>query len=290
MLDRLEFLFGEALSALRRNTWMTFAAVTTSAMALFLLGGIAYLYLSIQNYAETLPGRFEVRVFLREGMKSDEISRAATKIREIDGVASAQWIPRAQAWAKMRQQMPEQTKGFENPLPDGFNVRLVELEGADAVIAKLRALPFVPPDGVSYLRAEMRLIDQVLALLRWLGAGLGGLMLLTAGVLIYNAIRLTIVARRREMRIMRLVGATRATVVMPLLIEGVMQGAIGGALAGVLVGAAHGGVAWVLRTQTAFGQAGAFPWVSYSLVLALIGAGYGLVCSGLAVRDPRRLR
>jgi cell division transport system permease protein len=290
MLDRIEFLISEAVSAMRRNTWMTFSAVSTCAMALFLLGGIAYVYATVDRYAQTLPGRFEVRVFLQEGASPAEISAAAAQIRAIDGVASAHWIPREQAWRKMRAQMPAQTEGLENPLPDGFNIRLEDLERADAVVARLRALPFVPPDGVSYLHEERQVIAHLLTLLRWLGAGLGGLMLMTAGVLIYNAIRLTIVARRREMRIMHLVGANRATIVTPLLIEGVLQGALGGALAGVLIGSAHAGVTWVMQTHTAFGQAAPYPWLHYSAFMALTGAIYGLVCSGLAVRDPNRLR
>lgn len=286
MLDRLEFILGEAFSALRRNTWMTFAAVSTSAVALFLLGGLGYVYLGINRYMQSLPSRFEVRVFLRNGLERTKVSETASLIRKIDGVKQVIWIPKEQAWSKFKRDYPDLTAGEDNPLPDSFKVTLTDLDKAPEVAAKIRALAAVDPDGVKYLDDLQQLLSEALVLLRAIGLGVGGLMLLTAGVLIYNAIRLTIVARRREIRIMKLVGATRLMVSTPMLVEGIVQGMLGGLLAAVLLWSSNAGVQRLVESMSSLGKLGSFPLVPASLFLMLIGAFYGLVCSAIAVRDP----
>ena len=116
-------------------------------------------------------------------------------------------------------------------------------------------------------------------------------MLVTSGILIYNAIRMTVLARRREIRIMQLVGATRFMVWAPMLIEGIVQGAIGGTLAALVLWSAHSIVqATIVKSLYAFSQMAAFPVNQAFLVLGLAGASYGLVCSMIAVREPLQFK
>lgn len=287
MFDRIEFLIAEAFTALRRNTWMSFAAVTTTCMALFLLGGMVFAYLGINSYASQLPSRFEMRVFLKDGSPSDKARAMKIDIERLEGVEAATFLPRDQAWAKMRREMPDITKGIDNPLPDAYSVTLDDVDKADQIAVALRRMPLVEKDGVKYESETRELISQTLALLRWVGLALGGLMLLTGAILIYNAIRLTIVARRKEIRIMRLVGATRATVVTPLLIEGVIQGAVGGLLAALLILGAHRALGQLLSNLAGFIQLGPLAAPVVIGTITALGCVYGFVCSALAVRDPR---
>ena len=287
MLDRLEFLLGEALTSLRRNTWMTFAAVTTSAMALLLIGGLGLAYLRLSDYAATLPSKLEMRVFLMLDLPEDTMREVGGRIREIPEVASVELIPKAEAWRKMRQRLPEITEGIDNPLPDAYKVTTKGVADIDSVAAKIEQIP--GQDGVEYLREEYNIIEDTIRLLRLIGIGLGGMMLLTSGVLIYNAIRLAIVARHREIRIMHLVGATRSTVWIPLLIEGAIQGTIGGAIAASILWPAYK-IVESLTEQLAFVPEGVTPFpvlTAYSLLI-VAGAIYGLICSAIAVREPRK--
>lgn len=291
MRDRVQFLLSEAFIALRRNTLMTFAAITTSAVALFLLGGLAYVYLRVNEAAGDLSGKFEMRVWLREGITMEQIQQMAKEIRGIEGVKEARWIPRQHEWQRTRQEMPEVTEGMENPLPHSFKVILKSLSDAGQVAAKIQALPLVERNGVRYLKDQQEIMDQILRLLRWLGGGLGSLLLVTAGILIYNAIRLTILARRREIRIMELVGASHFTIRTPFVIEGMVQGAIGGAIASTLILAAQTALEQQMRTQmSAVASLPAFPLWWAMGILALLGAAFGALCSILALRDPMRLR
>ncbi|MBL8060325.1 MAG: ABC transporter permease [Chthonomonas sp.] len=287
MLDRVEFMFSEALTALRRNTWMSFAAITTSCMALFLLGGMAFAYRGIAGYAETLPSKLEVRVFLKEQKTGFETKSAIEQIGKLKGVGSVTMVTKAEAWAKMQREMPDITKGITNPLPDALNITLKDVDSANNVAAAIRKMPIVERDGVKYEGETQALLSQTLTLLRWVGSALGGLMLLTGAVLIYNAIRMTIVARRREIRIMSLVGATRLTIVVPLLIEGIVQGAIGGLLAAILIVIGHQMMMKMLVNFASFIRVGALPIGMVFGSLVALGAVYGLICSLFAVRDPR---
>ncbi len=287
MLDRIEFLFSEAFTALRRNTWMSFAAVTTTCVALFLLGGLGFAYIGVNQYAAQMPNKFEMRVFLRDKTTPAQVKDIGAKVRKIKGVSNAVFVARDTAWKRMQVEMPDVTKGIENPLPDSYNITLSDIDQAEGVAAAIKRFPEVEPDGVKYESETRELISQTLALLRFVGLTLGTLMLLTGAVLIYNAIRMTIVARRREIRIMRLVGATRLMVVTPLLIEGVVQGVIGGALASLLILGAHASLARVLENMAGFVKLGALHGSQVLGPIVLLGALYGLICSLVAVRDPR---
>lgn len=290
MLDRLEFLFSEAFVAPRRNSWMTFAAITTPAVALFLLGSLGIAYVGINRYAQSLPSRFSMEVFLKDGTTVQQVKETAPRLRAIPGVESAVWIPRDLFWEQERKKYPPAvTEGIENPLPHKFKVRLKDIGRAEEVAAAIRMVPTVDPQNVLFESDEQRLLTDILSLLRVFGLGAGGLLLVAGGVLIYNTIRLTVVARRREIRIMQLVGATRATVIVPLLIEGVLQGVLGGLVASALIVAAHRVLERLVESLTALGRIEPLPVgvvVGGSLAA---GALYGLTCSLLAVRDPRRL-
>ena len=292
MIDRIEFLLVEAFVALRRNGWMTFAAISTAAVALFLLGGLGYVYLKVSESAESFSLKFEMRVFLRDGTTFRAIRDTAEKIRKIEGVQSAVWIPKDKAWEKEREKNPHLTEGLDNPYPDAFKVLLSDLTRTPQVVESIRQLPTVLPgeEGVTYRGDEQQLMEEILTLCRWLGGVLGGLLLITAGILIYNAIRLTVVARRREIRIMQLVGASQRTVRTPFVIEGVIQGAIGGAISALLILGAQSGLLSFVRTMS-FGQ----NWPPFPLWqamgwLSIAGGIFGFICSSLAVREPLKFR
>ncbi|MBV6458273.1 MAG: hypothetical protein HONBIEJF_01398 [Fimbriimonadaceae bacterium] len=287
MLDRVEFLLSEALVSLRRNTWMTFSAISTAAVALFLIGCFGYTYWKVQSYASTLPAQFEMHVFLKETATKADVSDVAAKIRAMPEVEKAIWIPKEEAWKQRRRDMPEVTEGLDNPLPEEFRIRLKDLAKAPDVAARIALLAPVEPNGVTYLGDEQQLLTQALSLLKWIGIGAGGLLLLTSGVLIYNSIRLTIVARWREMRIMQLIGASWSTIATPLLIEGIIQGAIGGVIAAFLLLGGHIGAQRSLEGISSTADIGEFPLGLAVLILTVIGAGYGVVCSVLAVRGRK---
>jgi len=293
VFNRIEFVVGEALTALSRNRLMTLAAVTTVAVTLFVFGGLGYAYFRVNRYAQTIPGKFKMLVYLRDEATATDVQKAAAALRGLSGVASATWIPKDRAWDKWKLDHPSAlTAGVENPLPEGFKVILKDLKQSDSVASDIRAMPIVAPeDGVMYLGPEQRFVDGLLTAFRWIGGVVGGVLFIIAGVLIYNTIRLTVLARRIEIRIMQLVGASRATVYVPFLIEGMLQGVIGAILATGLVVGAFFGFGWVMQNYVNFTYTPAqFPYVPVLGILCAGGAVYGILCSTLAIRAPLKYR
>ena len=146
MLDRIEFLISEALTSLRRNKWMTFAAVTTSSMALLLLGGLGLAFLSIQSFAASLPSKLEMRVLLDMNLSELEVSQVGNAIEAMPEVGSVELITKEEAWEQMRSRYPTITEGLENVMPDGYKVTMGEIGEYDSVAAKIGNDEFFEPE------------------------------------------------------------------------------------------------------------------------------------------------
>lgn len=287
MLDRIEFLLTEAITAMRRNWLMSFAAISTLAVALFLLGGLGYVLIRMNAAAEDLSGRFEMRVWLRDGVSKQQISEVAAEIRAISGVKEARWVPRDIEWKRQIELTPE-VAYFDNPFPDSFKVILADIKLGPMVESQIKALPRV--DAVEYLRAEQQFMEQLMNFLQWLATFVGGLLIVTSGILIYNAIRMNILARWREVRIMELVGASRSTIRVPFILEGMLQGLLGGFTASFLIFAAQQAVAEQLKAVLMTAALPRFPIETAMLLLGGAGVIFGGFCSFLAVREPVRKR
>lgn len=292
MLDRLEFILSEAIISLRRNTWMTFASVTTSAMALFLLGGIGMIYISLANYAANLESKFEMRVLMKDNPTPNEISGLQKKLEVLPGVESVVFKSKAEVWKSFKEQNPgvveDVAQDLDNPLPDTYILNLNNLKEAPKLAKTIEKFPEVATkNGVNYLADVQKFLEQTMGTLRWLGIVLGGLMIATGGILIYNTIRLTMLARRKEIRIMELVGATKAMIVTPLLIEGATQGFLGALLAATVLMVGYGVVVKTLEVFNPLHNPEPFPFFTVILVLGAIGILYGLLCSSIAIREPK---
>lgn len=292
-MDKLGFLIEEAFTALRRNILMTFAAVSTVAISLFLLGGLGYAYVQLSSYVATFPDRLDMRVFLEQGTTAAQISETAKEIRHIHGVKNAAWIPKEKAWElEKKKYPPELVADLDNPIPDAFKVTITSPDMGGEVAAAISRIHTVKKEsGVVYMADILQLAGDAMGVIRWLGLSVGGLLFVTAGLLIYNAIRLTVLSRRLEIRIMQLVGASLLTIRVPFLLEGVFQGVAGGLIAAVLLKGAHFVFSTFLEKNTAqLHGLGAFPFGPMTLLLCVAGASYGLLCSSVAVRTPLRFR
>ncbi len=294
MLDRIEFLITEALVSMRRNLWMTFAAVSTSAMALFLLGGLGFVYMGFVKFVANLGEKVEMKAFVKDDISDSQAKALQDRILKIQGVASVRFVSRDDGLKQFLKENPNiDIKGLEldNPLPNSYVVRVRDLSAFKLVAQTIQGMKEIEPDGVKFPTAEKDFLSDAMKTIPWLGLTLGGLMLITSGILIYNAIRLTILARRREIKIMQLVGATRFMVWTPILLEGIVQGLFGGAIAAFVLAFAYRIVKTaIVRNLSAFANISPFPLTTALLVLGIAGGIYGLICSAIAVREPLKLK
>ena len=273
----------EAWAALRRSPLLTILSAAMVALALFVVGIFGVATWNLQQALSRIEARVEVAVYIRDDARHDEVALAEAELLRMPEVRNVRYISKEDALLSARQDLPEFEDLFMemevNPLPASLELELEEgfrAPDAVALVAELAALyPFV--EDVRYGREW---VDR-LFLLQRIGAittgVLGTAFAMVAALIIGTAIRIALFARREEIYVMRLVGATRGFIQRPFLVEGAVTGVAGGLLALVLTYTSFLAVSRLI-----------FPleWIPLSWMVAGVGAGvvFGLIASALAVR------
>lgn len=275
--------FREALNAFQRSPLLTLLSATMVGLALFVLGLFSVATWNLNQALETLEERVEVVAYLRDDAGSAQIDLLVDELARLPEVAAVEFVSRAEALARARAELPEFSELFAdlevNPLPASVQVQLRpgrrNAETVEQVAREAEAFGIV--EDVRYGREWVERLFAV----RRIGAVttgiLGGGFALVAALIIGAAIRIAVFARRDEILIMRLVGATNGFIRRPFLVEGALTGLIGGILALFLTLVAHRLVSNIL-----------FPieWIPAMWVGVGVGAGVALggLASALALR------
>lgn len=241
------YLFAEALDSIRKNGVMSFASVSTVALTLFVLAVFAVIALNVQHMTSILESQVQVVAYLKEDFDRARKDDVVRTVRFLDGVADVRYVTKEEALERLRKQFGEQADlldavAEDNPLVDSLEVRLDSPAVAEGVVAKLQAVDGV--DKVGYRRDTVRRLHSVATALRALGTALAGLLAFATVLIVSNTIRISVFARRREIGIMKLVGATDWFIRWPFLMEGAVLGLAGALLAAVAVSA---GYAWLVE-------------------------------------------
>jgi cell division transport system permease protein len=262
-------------------------AVGTIFVATFVTGLFAAALGGAERLLSAWAGDVQISVYLAPGADLGAAARAAEALaggREVEAVAPAE------ALRRLRASLGSEARALEgvgaDVLPASVEVRApgVSLAQARALAQRLEAVPGAKE--VDFGNAWLERLEALLARLRWTGLALFCVLSLGTAVLVSNTLRLGVFARRDEIEIMKLVGATDAYVEAPFLIEGVLQGICGAGLAALALLAVHAllapRLAAAVGVAAPLGRADVLPG---RLVLALLGAGaaLGLVASALAV-------
>ena len=277
----------EALAGFRRAPVLTGLSAAMVALALYVVGLFGLASYNLRLALSAIEERVEVVVFLRDDTRQSEIDLSQTELAEIPEVARVRYISKREALDRAQQDLPEFSELFSgvgvNPLPQSLEIELRQgdrnQEVVDRVSQAAAAYPFV--EDVRYGREW---VDKLFTLRR-VGAVttavLGGAFFVVAALIIATALRIAIFARREEIYVMRLVGATNGFIRRPFLLEGAMSGLLGGILAWVLTWATYRvvyaflfSVAWI-PTE----------WITAGLAT---GAAFGMFASGLAIRKYLR--
>jgi len=233
-LRNIEFLIEEAFTGIVRNGLMAFASISTVALSLGVLGAFVLTALSANHFAAAQVGQFQLAVFLERDIGEPQAHLIADNIGKLDGVASVDLRDRDREWADFKRQQPGiDSAGLQgNPLPEAVNVRATAPDLLPGLAVKIRAF-----DGVQRVKGweDFARVVTLFRALRAISIAGAIILLVTTAFVISNAIRLTLYARRREIRIMQLVGATNQTIRIPLVIEGIVFGAAGSLVAFVLL-------------------------------------------------------
>ncbi|MCB8971417.1 MAG: permease-like cell division protein FtsX [Solirubrobacterales bacterium] len=242
-MSRFAFFLGEAYRALRRNAAPSIAAVVTIAVTVLLVGVLVPVLDASGSKTNDVRNQLELKVFLFNDASKGEINSLQNRIEGIQHVESVEYVSPAQALKILEQRLEDKSLLNElnsNPLPPAFNVKLDDPDNLESVQAALS-----PPDSTGKPQPISSAIDDIVTgeqtqAIRSV-TGAVKIMLLAIAVLlgiaslflIGNTIRLSIYARRREVEVMQLVGATNWFIRWPFVIEGIVVGMLG---AGIAVG------------------------------------------------------
>jgi cell division transport system permease protein len=290
---RFRFYIGEAVRSLRANLATTMAATVTVLIVMFFLGVFVALGSYLYAKVDQVRGETKVSVYLQDDASSRQIGNLQLRLRQNPDVKTVVYLSKADALAKMKKQLGKDNTVFKqlpvNPLPASLEVHLHDPGQAKAVAATVRGRSGV--DSVSY---GGKTADRVLRVGATIEAVVGGLILIlaiAAVLLIANTIRLSIHSRRREIEVMKLVGATNWFVRLPFIIEGMLCGLVGAAVAIVLLYASYVGLLreWIQGSDLSSTQVQAISFWLLGALLLLAGTGLGAAGSGLTLRRYLRV-
>ncbi len=244
-MSRLFFFIQEAFRALRRNAAPSMAAIVTTVVTVILLGVLIPIFQTTQAQSEQIRESLEFRTALYDDATKAETAALQRKLEAIPHVASVSLVTKAEALKELEDDLGKSksedllTQLHDNPLPANFQIKADDASNLDTVRA---AVTPPGPDGkpkpispiiqdVFDRQQESQQIEQVTSALKIVLTVITALLIVASLMLVGNTIRLSIYTRRREVEVMRLVGATRWFIRWPFMIEGVVVGFAGGLIA-----------------------------------------------------------
>lgn len=255
-LRTLNYAIAESAVGITRNGLMSTASVITIALSFGVLGAFVLLALGLNNATHSLLKDFEIGVFVEHGTSAEDVAELESKLRSMPHAASVTLVPRDAAWEQMKANLSGQVElsGVEdNPLQDRFRVKLDDPRYTVGTARAVRQMLRV--DEVIEARGIVERVVRIADVVKLIGALSAAALFLVTALIVSNTIRLTLHARRREIRIMQLVGATNWFIRLPLVFEGMILGAVGSATAYLIVlGGSHYVTQEVTKTVPLFGR------------------------------------
>ncbi len=244
-MSRLLFFTQEAFRALRRNGAPSMAAVVTTVVTVILLGVLIPVFQTTQAKSDEVRDSLEFRVAIYDDATKPEIARLEDQLLAIPHVESVELITKAEALNELKVDLGKEKSEeltaqlSDNPLPANFAVKADDAANLDSVrTAVMPPGPDGTPRPISPIiqkifdrQEDARKIEQVTSALKIVLTVITALLIIASLMLVGNTIRLSIYTRRREVEVMRLVGATRWFIRWPFMIEGVVVGFFGGLVA-----------------------------------------------------------
>ncbi|HEU4803710.1 MAG TPA: permease-like cell division protein FtsX [Solirubrobacterales bacterium] len=240
-MSRLMFFLGEAYRALRRNAAPSLAAIVTIAVTVLLIGVLVPVLDASGSKTDDVRSQLELKVFLFDDATNNEISNLQDKIGAIPHVENVEYVSPAAALKILEDRLQDKSlldQLNSNPLPPAFNVKVDNPDNLESVQTALS-----PPDSTGKPQPISAAIDEIVTgdqtqqirevtgAVKILLAVIAVLLAIASVFLVGNTIRLSIYARRREVEVMQLVGATNWFIRWPFVIEGLVVGLFGALIA-----------------------------------------------------------
>ncbi len=291
------YLMKEGLKNLWRNRMMSVASIGSVTATLIILGMIFILMININSLAQGAKDQFDtIQVYLKEEITQEEIGQAGEDIKEIEGIKEVQFESKKDALKKMKEGWGEH--GYlldgleENPLPDSYIIYLEDIQYSTMVVNEIQSL-----ENIEEVKFYKDIIDKLIGITNFIKiVGLVIIVILIAIsiFIIGNTIKLTVAARRREINIMKYVGATNWFIRWPFFFEGTLLGVIGAMIATTIVYFAYDYVYNIIANQLyviiiAYILPSGYILSSLIYIFIVLGAGIGALGSIMSMRKHLRV-
>lgn len=286
----IRYFSKEAAANLWRNRLMTVAAVLTVAVSLALVGSALLLKQGASRATVQWQNKVDVIVWVNPGAKSAQISSIGSQLHESPYVQTCTFRNQAYDFneAKILEPADLIQATTQSDYPSSWRCTLHNPSYAPAVYQAFYGKPGV--FDVKYPGQQIKTMQSVIHILQWVFLAIAVVLLLSASVLILNTIRMAIFARRREVSVMKLVGATNWFIRLPFMAEGMVQGLVGAAVAVLVVLSLYWGIglnqAKTTANQSIIASMSVPGWevIGTCVVVAVVGIGVGVLGSAFAVR------
>ncbi len=284
-----EYFIKETYKSIRRNGFMSFASISTVAVSLLVLGMFLLIFLNTNNLAKYLENQVQVSVYMQDDASSDELKAVEAKLKQLPGVVKVTAVNKEQALARFKERLGDQDQllsslGKDNPFPNSFELQVDSPERIKVITPSISQIPKV--ETAKFGQEVVEHLFSLTKILRFGGIVLIIFLAMATLFIISNTIRLTVFARRKEVIIMKYVGATDWFIRWPFLLEGVTLGFFGAVLASICINSIYVALLEKIHATLAFlPLLPASPLLLYvTLVLLAAGTGIGALGSYISLR------
>lgn len=292
-LSTSEYFIKEVYTSFKRNIWMTLASIFTVVLSLFILGFFSIVILNLNKMADTLESQVQISVYLKDDLSQEEIDKTKETLSKIEGLQDIKFTTREEAMENFKERLGDQQFLLDalddtNPLPDSFSLTVTSPQQVKTIADTVVALDSV--ESASYSQDIINHLFNLTHLIRLIGVALIILLTGAAIFIISNTIRLTVFARRKEIAIMKYVGATDWFIRWPFLLEGICLGFIGGGLATIFLYIVYNQVTQeIYEAMAFFPLIPQHPFIDY-ISLAILVAGIIIGALGSTISLKRFLK
>lgn len=273
-LSTVEYYIKEVFHSFRRNIWMSLASIFTVVLSLFILGFFSIVVLNLNKMADTLESQVQISVYLKDNLSQEEIDTTKAKLSKLDGILNITYTSRDEAMENFKERLGDQKFLLEalddtNPLPNAFSLTVNSPEQVKNIAQVASELDTV--ESASYSQDIINHLFNLTHLIRLIGIALIILLLGAAIFIISNTIRLTVFARRKEIAIMKYVGATDWFIRWPFLLEGIILGFLGGSIAAIFLRIIYAQITQEIYDAMAFFPLiPQYPFINYITIAILV--------------------
>lgn len=236
-LSSMNYLFSQGIKNIWTNRIMSFTSFCILMVSLLLIGFSTLCIANINSIVGSVENKNEVIIFLNDDVTDDDIEQMGTKLRNMDNIAEVNFYSKEEAFEEIKAGIENSDElfnyvGEESPLPDSYRVKVKDIEKMSRTLMDINRL-----NGIYTVKAPndfVKILTELKSFISLLSVVVLGALVVVSLVIILNASRASVDMRKREIAIMRFVGATNSFIKIPFFVEGMTIGVLAGLVAAVI--------------------------------------------------------